>query len=346
MKRNITMQDIADHFGVSKVTVSKALNDKEGVSDELKEKIKQGAIDMGYRMNSIAKSLKENATYNIGVIMAERFTKIGKYEKPHESGSFYMDFYQVITKTLSDQKYSAILYILHENEEKNLELPGLYLDNKIDGFIVLGQIDHTYIEKIQETLLPVVYLDFYDESIETDSVTTDNFYGCYSVTNYLIRQNHKKIAYVGNVYTTSSIQDRFLGYYKSLLEHGLALREEYIVSDRDEKGEFIDFNYPKDMPSAFVCNCDQVAHNLIRDLNLKGFRVPEDVSVVGFDNSIYSTISSPQITTVEVNISAMAQASVELLLKKIQGLSYQSGRQAIRGTVIYRDSVQELIKEY
>jgi LacI family transcriptional regulator len=338
MKQNVTMQDIAEHFGVSKVTVSKALNDKEGVSDELKNKIVQAAEEMGYRMNTIAKSLKTNSTFNIGVIIPEQFTNTGNYHHNNENVSFYMDFYQVVSKALYEENYAAILHILSaEDEEENI-LPRLYRENKVDGFIVLGQVAHSYVEKLQETKLPIVYLDFYGEYLEMDSITSDNFAGCYMLTNYLIHNGHKDIAFVGNIFSTSSIQDRFLGCYKSLLEHKIKLPEDHILSDRDQKGRYIKLVYPEKMPTAFVCNCDQVANIVIRELQQKGYRIPEDISVVGFDNSLYSAMSTPTITTVEVDTAGMAHEAVRLLLRKLEDTDYRSGKIAIKGKLIIKES--------
>lgn len=343
MERNVTMQDIADRFGVSKVTVSKALNNKEGVGEELKAKIIEVAAEMGYRINSIAQSLKSNNSYNIGFVIAERYTNTGEFQQSAEKSTFYMDFYQLVSKVLDEEQYSSILYILSQKDEDHNVLPRIYLNNKIDGFIVLGQISHAYIELLQSTGLPIVFLDFYDEYIDMDSITTDNFAGSYLITNDLIRKGHKELAFVGNIYSTSSIQDRFLGFYKSLLEHKLTLRPEYIISDRDNTGKYIPLTYPKKMPSAFVCNCDQVANQVVRELQEKGFGVPSDISVVGFDNSIYSTLSNPKLSTVNVDMNSIAKAGVDLLLRKIDNPEYRAGKVAIKGTIVHRDSVKNLV---
>lgn len=161
-----------------------------------------------------------------------------------------------------------------------------------------------------------MFLDFYDEHADIDSVVTDNFYGAYELTNYLIAQGHRDIAYAGNIYSTSSIQDRFLGYYKSLLEHRLPLRNEWVLSDRDDEGAFVEMELPQPLPTAFVCNCDQVAHNLVHKLIALGYRVPEDCSVVGFDNDVYATLIVPQLTTVGVDIEQMARTAIDSMMKK------------------------------
>lgn len=333
MRRSVTMKDIAEKLDVSTVTVSKALNDKEGVSDELKERIKQMADEMGYRINSLAKSMKEGLSYNIGVIIAERYTG---YD------SFYLRFYQQMTTVLEGHNYYGILHVLSAEDENGLKQPKVYMDRKVDGLIILGQVNKPYIELLQNIDIPIVFLDFYDEHENIDTITTDNFYSSYELTNYVIANGHKKIAFIGNIYATSSIQDRMLGYFRSLLEHKLRLRLDYIVSDRDDEGHFIDLELPSDMPTAFVCNCDQVAYNLIKLLKQKGYNVPDDISVVGFDNDIYGTISEPQITTVEVNIFEMSKMAYQVIAKKIKNPDGVYGRVLIKGRIIYRESVKSI----
>ncbi|WP_226670380.1 substrate-binding domain-containing protein [Metabacillus litoralis] len=334
MKSNVTMKDIADKLGVSSVTVSKALNDKEGVSDELKNKIKYLADEMGYRYNAMAKSMKEGLSYNIGVIIPERYAGLAQ--------SFYLNVYQTITRHLEKSGYYGILHILNNEDEKNLTLPRIYYEKKVDAFIILGQTSKNYIEKIQNIGLPKVFLDFYDEHADIDSVITDNFYGAYEITNYLVQKGHCDIGYVGNLTSTSSIQDRFLGYYKSLLEHKLHLNYDYILNDRDENGVYIDIQLPEKLPTAFVCNCDQVAHNLVQKLTKLDYQVPEDISVVGFDNDVYATITEPGLTTVEVDIEEMAHNAVSFILEKVKDSNKSFGRVLVKGKIVYRNSVREI----
>ncbi|WP_226671421.1 substrate-binding domain-containing protein [Metabacillus litoralis] len=334
MSNNVTMRDIAARLGVSSVTISKALNDKDGVSDELKQKIKEVADEMGYRFNTLAKSMKEGQAYNIGVIIPERFTG--------EIQSFYLRFYQHIARVLDQHQYSGILHILSADDEDQLVLPRIYYDKKVDGLLILGQISNDYITLLNKVDIPVVYIDFYNEDAEADTVITDNFYGVYEMTNYLIKNGHKDIGFVGNIYSTSSIQDRFLGYYKSLLEHHIVLNQEYIINDRDKRGKYIDIELPEKLPTAFVCNCDQVAYNLIGKLNSLGYKVPEDCSVVGFDNDIYSQISEPKLTTVEVDIEEMSKTAVKLIISKLKSKQNKWEQVSVKGKIVFRDSVHKI----
>lgn len=334
MRQNVTMKDIADRLDVSIVTVSKALNNKEGVSEELREKIKKVADEMGYRYNIVAKSMKKGYSYNVGVIVSERFAD--------DLQSFYLKFYQNICKALEQYGYLGMLHILSYDEERNLKLPKMYNEMKVDGLIILGQVSKPYIELLKDIEIPTIFLDFYDEHDEFDSIISDNFYSSYEITNYLINQGHKDIAFVGNIYATSSIQDRFLGYYKSLLEHGMDLRKDYIINDRDEDGKFIELVLPDDMPTAFVCNCDRVAYNLINKLKESGYKIPDDCSVVGFDNDIFATLSDPKLTTVETNMEEMSKTAVKSIMRKIEDPDRGIGRVLVKGKIVYRDSVKEI----
>lgn len=329
MGKSITMKDVALQLGVSTVTVSKALSDKEGVSDGVRDIIKQKADEMGYRYNFMGKSMKEGRNYNIGVVIADQFM--------HDS-AFYSKMYQTIVKDLLKNDLFAILEVITEEVEKDCTLPLILQNNKVDGIIILGQMSRPYIEKIAVTDIPFVFLDFSDDHFQADTIVSDSFYGAYVLTNYLVSLGHKKIGYIGNRNATTSIMDRYIGYYKSLVQNKLQVKEEWVINDRDDRGKFCEIELPIDMPTAFVCNCDEIAYNFIIQLKKAGYRVPEEVSVVGYDNFIYATLSEPTITTVEVNIEAMSESAVSSIIKRVKQPSQDYDRKVISGRIVYRNS--------
>ncbi|SHK95906.1 transcriptional regulator, LacI family [Anaerocolumna jejuensis DSM 15929] len=333
--KNVTMKDIADKLNISTVTVSKALSDKDGVSEELKNRIKKVSEEMGYRYNVLAKSMKEGKSYNVGIVIADRFIR-------DDGDAFYLKMYQSVVKSLSKAGYYGIMEIINHEQEKNIILPSVIQNNKVDGVIILGQMSYEYVSSINNRGIPLVFLDFYDELLEVDSLVSDSFYGSYILTNHLIAQGHRNIGFVGNILSTSSILDRYLGYYKSLLSNGIPLREEWVIADRSEDGTYIEIEFPKEMPTAFVCNNDGVAYLLINKLKKNGYRVPEDISVVGFDNYIFATISNPKLTTVEVDITVMSDEAVKAIVGKINNANYRIGRVVINGKLIIRDSVKKI----
>jgi LacI family transcriptional regulator len=232
--------------------------------------------------------------------------------------------------------------IVSTKAEKDLTIPNVISDNKVDGVIVLGQMCPQYLAVIKRTSLPLVFLDFYDEQLDVDSVISDSFYGAYTLTNHVISLGHKEIGFVGNIFATSSILDRYLGYYKALITNKINVNDDWIVQDRGDDGDYIDFVLPQNMPTAFVCNCDSVAYLFIRKLKNLGYKVPEDVSVVGFDNYIFASLSSPRLTTVEVDLEMMAETAVNAIMRKIQGDRRCLGRKVISGNIVIRDSVKEI----
>ena len=337
MAKNVTMRDIAKKVGVSTVTVSKALTDKEGVGSELRAVIKATAEEMGYTYSGIGDGFRRGRSYNIGVIVEDHYVDNSTTIFP-----FYMKMYNSINKQMSQFHYSVIMEAVTSKMLSEHRMPDIVTERKVDGVIVLGQMKSDYLRVLRENKLPIVYLDFYDRTMEVPSVINDNVYGTYMLTNYLVSMGHKKIAYVGSIDATASILDRYLGYYRSLLTHQLRMPEDYIIPDRDEGGYFIDLKMPEDMPTAFVCNCDGTANLLMKVLTKKGYRIPQDISVVGFDNySAEFDYNLPKLTTIEVNIEEMTKNAVEMIIRLLKGEENLGGRKVISGKLIIRDSVAQ-----
>lgn len=324
------MSDIAKEMGLSTVSVSKALSGKEGVSQEVREQIKKKAEEMGYRYNSIAQNMKEGVSNNIGVLVPERF---------FADNSFYSDLYQKVVQESSKQNYSCILEILSREDEKQGKLPNMVTFNKVDGLIILGQLKSEYIEKLLDVGMPYIFMDFYDEHNTVDSVVSDSVHGSYLLTNYLIKMGHTKIGFVGDIHATSSILDRYVGYYKAMVQNRLDMKEEWLLCDRNEDGDYIRMCTSKEMPTAFVCNCDEAAYHLLTELKEYGYRVPEDISVVGFDDFIFARLCDPMLTTFKIDLELMSEVAVSAIVKKVHDNTYRIGRKVIGGEIVFRDSV-------
>lgn len=338
-KKSVTMSDIAKVMNVSTVTVSKALGDRDGVSVELRERIKQKATEMGYRVHAGPHGAKDGLTYNIGIIVAKHFIS--------DASSFYWIVYRNIVELLQNQNYYGMLEVVDNKSmtDPNAveEVPNTVLDHKVDGLIVLGQLSEDYINRLMQHNLPTVFLDFYGSREDVDSVLSDSFYGAYMLTSHLIENGHRRIGFLGSISSTSSIQDRYLGYYKALLENRIPLRQDWVIADRSNESDiFPEFTLPNDMPTAFVCNCDETAYKLVNQLKAAGYSIPDDISVVGYDNHIYSTICNPRLTTIDVNSRVMSTEAVDIILHKIRDGNYRRGRTLVTGKLVRRGSVKNL----
>lgn len=332
MSTKVTMQDIADALQISVVTVSNALSNKEGVGKELRYKIRETAMAMDYPLQPNSKSEKKNTKHTAGVIMAECFCS---------DNAFYSLLYEKLLLEFEKADYSCILEVIPYEDEMKGVLPKMVLEDKVDGIVVLGQVKRSYIDMLVIEDIPYIFLDFYDEHYSVDSIVSDSVCGSYLLTNYLIENGYKKIGFVGNLKATSSILDRYLGYYKALFQSGLKLRQDWIISDRDQAGNFIlPIALPKELPEAFVCNCDAIAFFLMEQLKEAGFRIPEDIAIVGYDDSAFAKMCSPQLTTFRINQEMMVEAAVDVFIKRIQYENYYGGRTVVGGRIVTRDSVK------
>ena len=331
------MDTIANILGVSKVTVSKAVNDKEGVSEALRQEIKAKALELGYQMNVFAKALKTKQTYNIGILIPERFIQ--------SDDTYYFKIYSKLVKGFSDINYNALMEILNSQAEENLDLPKMYVQNKIDGIIIMGQCQKEYLNLFTKADIPVIFFDFYDPDIKVDSIVVDNFQAGEDITNLLCKNGHTEIGFVGNIYATSSIKDRFLGYYSALIENNLKINYDYVISDRDSSGNlFKDYQIkmPKMLPTAFVCNNDQVAYFLIKRLDELDLHVPDDISIVTFDNTIYSNFSSVSLTSVDNNVDELVKICIKAMTKKITKPEKIYDKILVKPHIIERNSIKTL----
>ncbi|QUI22311.1 LacI family DNA-binding transcriptional regulator [Vallitalea pronyensis] len=331
-KKRVTMQDIADALGVSKVTVSKALNDKDGVGPELKEDILQTAEAFGYQLTK--KNIEDVKEPKNIVIFLDH-----KYFSEDTKAYFYVKMYHMIAKYLSEMGFIGTLSTVNPMDHGK-ELEKTLESQNTDGIIILGNLEEEFLMKVRQVNLPRVFVDYYDEWCNTDCVLSENIYSTYEITKHLLNYGHHAIGFVGSITVTQSISDRYLGYSRALMERKIGIRQDWIIEDRDFHNEAIDFHLPEAMPTAFVCNCDETAYRFIKTLNQKGYQVPDDVSIVSFDNDIYAEISEPKLTTVAVDIEGIARTTVKLIKRKVKQLpSYTKAVSMVNGKIIFRDSV-------
>lgn len=331
MEHKVSMQDIADYVGVSKVTVSKVLRGQIDIGEQTRSRILETAQSMGYVYKRRTSNPSDLSFSKITVITADHY--LGRND------SFYVKVFKLLSDHFDKLKVDTKLLIQDYQSETNLEIPEALRNQNTDGLIVMGQFSRAYLKEIQKLQIPMVFLDFYYDDFPVTSVCTDNFYGAYELTNHLIKRGHRKIGFVGKLNFTSSIQDRFLGYYKSLLEYTLPVDMKWILEDRTADGRWIEIPLPEEMPTAFVCNCDEVALSLMGQFKSRGIRVPEDVSVVGFDDTVHAVHAEPKLTTMHVNAEDLVDAAIRAMTKTIEHSSPENSRILIKAKMIKRQSV-------
>ncbi len=332
MKNGVKMSDIAEVLGISKVTVSNALAGRTGVSQELREKIKKTAIDMGYPF----KQTPGNKSYSIGVLVSGRYVEKGE--------SYYWEIYWELASLLKSKDATVVFEMIKVEDENQQNMPLSLRNGKCDAVIIIGNLLNSYLELIKnEFSIPMILLDYYNDKLMIDAVISNGYYGMYHMTEYLIQKGHFEIAYVGSIHASSSIMDRYHGYCKALQENRIPIRKEWILEDRNiETGDIVIQELPKQMPSAFVCNCDFIANELVKKLFENGYRIPDDISVVGYDNFSKNNYYNIKLTSYDVNIHCMAEKAVERIFRRLEGTAGEEDvLQMVSGKIIEKESVKE-----
>ncbi|PKK93728.1 MAG: transcriptional regulator [Tenericutes bacterium HGW-Tenericutes-6] len=324
MSKKTSMQDIANRLNISRMTVSKAFKNDADISSEMREKVRLMAQEMGYQY-------AKNDPLSLIVLVPEVFLA--------DTEDFYTTLFRRLNENANVKNISLFLKIISKKDEMEQNTNFSHVSK--DGIMMLGQFEKAYVIKVQSLGLPLICVDFYYDDLELDSIVSNNFNAGYIATRYLLNKGHKHIGYVGTIPSTTSIIDRYLGFTKALIEKGLDYQKSVIVEDRDHEGSMIDLVLPKKLPSAFLCNNDHIAYLLIKKLQQMGLSVPKDVSVIGFDDVMYSKISQPMITTMKVSRKYMAEQAITLMIRRMNNKKAKLINMSLECLMVERDSVSE-----
>ena len=328
--QKITLAKIAADMGVSKVAVYKALNNKKGVSEALRVKIKEYAQSLGYVCKTSGVDVKNK--------------------------KFLFFINQDFFLTPSEQFYSTISYFLSAECTRSnsfLQIAFLEKTNTVEkmkevintfvphGLFIAGQTKPDVLKYLSSCQLPIVYIDYYSPIYNLHYLYVDNYNVSYVLTKYLIDKGHKNIGFVGNVSATSSIADRFFGYRKALCEYGIEFNEGWHIDNNLEKNDDLSHVLPDDMPTAFICHCDAAAQKLYTALSLKGLKVPADVSVVSFDDTPLCDNLFPSLTSIGPKKDIFAKKAFNTMLDALTDKNKLSVA-PIKATLTERNSVKDM----
>lgn len=329
MGKRVTLQMIADRAGVSVVTVSNVLSGKKGAGEEVRNRVNAIAEEMGYNRE---KKQAGGQVYRIGVIIAERYVK--------EHPSYYMNLYRQVAQEASSRGCFTILDVVSEDRERLQEPFYAFENGEADGILVIGEMSSEYLKCLLVSgRIPTVCLDFYDVSLDMDFIITNSFRGMETVTEYLIQCGHQNLIFLGDPEASGSIMDRYMGFCKALLVNGLPESVPILDRERGRYGVEIQFDLPKQLPDAFVCNCERAAIVLAQKLRERGIRIPEDVSIAAFDRFQEKDEGGLEFVTYESDESAMAEISISTLLRRIKGDCRQKGIRTVEGFMAYGNTV-------
>lgn len=363
MAKKVTMQHIADCCGVSKFVVSKALSGKGGVSEATKQKVLLAASQLGYftQQKAPAKSARADAAAaapsgakrSVLVLMPNiRFQT--------KDSAYWGKILNGISETL-EQKGIGMIIVSEQSIDQLQHVLNL---SGIMGFIGVGEISSSLLLEVHRLGMPMVLVDHEDPLIPADTVFVNNCDSMMRLTKHLIALGHGRICFVGDIRFSRSFYDRWLGVRAALEERETALPAPHAALEERKAG----LPAPSDgilhleglsgfkpqilswlserqagarLPSAFVCGNDAIAIEMLQALDEQGIRVPDEVSVTGFDNVDDAVRTMPQLTTVHVPKETLGRRAVELLMERIHGKRSPAEKLLIGGELMLRDSAGE-----
>ena len=314
MKAKATLKQIAKELGVSVSTVSKALNDSPEISEQTKVKIKEYAKLKNYKPNVIGLNLKNRKTKTIGVII------------PNILNSFFAKVFSGIEKVADKKGYNVITCISNESLEKEIHTLEMLSNGTIDGFILsVSQEaqklqDYSHFSAIINDGTPIVMFDRIADEVECDKVVVDDFDSALNSTQHLINLGCKNIALISSVDNLSVGKLRADGYLKALADNNILVNEKIILrtdSEDDMKAK-IDAIFDNKIDAIFALDeNDSVA--ALRVSLKKGYKVPEDISIIGFaDGILASRRLSPSLTTVSQHGIEIGEVAAKQLIKRLE----------------------------
>ncbi len=325
--KKITMADVAKELNISKATVSRALNGKEDISDALKQKVIDKCNELGYQVNYTAKALSTNKHNTIGIVSTELLN--------YKDEVFYKEIYTNIVLLLEEKGYTSSLKVFRKDKPINEEVPNFLKNGMVDGIIILGEIDKDCIELYSSYGKPIVLVDFDLGNIKYDSVVTNNVSSISKVTKHFINEGFTDICFVGNDEITGAIADRYWAYDMEMRKANLQGCQIKDLKDSNDEPSFVLSELSADV---FICNNDYSAFRLIEFFNKNGIKVPQEKKVIGFDNTLYSSISRPQISTCDVKRGNISMTAISLLLARIEDPEKAVTNISLEATFIQKES--------
>ncbi|KKB75236.1 MULTISPECIES: catabolite control protein A [Bacillus] len=310
---NVTIYDVAREANVSMATVSRVVNGNPNVKPTTRKKVLEAIERLGYRPNAVARGLASKKTTTVGVII------------PDISSIFYAELARGIEDIATMYKYNIILSNSDQNMDKELHLLNTMLGKQVDGIVFMsGNVTDEHVEEFKRSPVPIVLAASVEEKGETASVAIDYEQALYDAAVMLIENGHKRLAFVsGPMQEPINKAKKLQGFKGALQDKGLEFKEEFVVEGDytyDSGMEALDALMKLDeKPTAVISATDEMALGIIHAAQDKGLSIPEDLEVVGFDNTRLSLMVRPQLTTVvqpTYDIGAVAMRLLTKLMNK------------------------------
>lgn len=348
--KKVTIQDIADALGVSRNTVSKAINNTGGLADATRERILQKAAEMGYKQFSYINALRNVRSDSTpaptpgyaGEI--DLFTSI--FFGQSHFASLMLDRFQHEVAQLG---YTLNFHRVTAENMRNKTLPLTFVRERASAIVCLEMFDWDYDEMVCGLGLPVLFVDgpvkADGRSLPADQLYMDNMTEMAAITQELLRRGKRRIGFLGDYLHCQSFFERYIAYRCNLMTAGITVNPRWILRSNEAPELAEQLGRLKDLPEVFLCANDFVAMDAIRALRRRGVSVPEDILIVGFDDSPESRLIHPPLTTVHIHTQIMAFTAVQLLMSRMKEPSLDFRVVHTQSDVIWRASTMDESEE-
>jgi len=332
----VTMHDVADRAGVSKTTVSHVLNGTRFVEPETEERVRQAMRELGYRPNLLARSLRRHESHMIGLMT------------PSIANPYWAELAGVVERAGYAKGYGVLLGHSDRSADHEREYVQLLLAKQIDGIVLAAAT--TPIAVLDEILaadMPIVVMNHIAEEQRVSAVLVDNHRGGYLAGAYLVRLGHRRVGCIMPPADSGEARHRVAGFRQAFADAGIDLLDTMFI-DGDfgyrsgEAGVQTLLGRHPDLTAVFAAN-DHMALGAIKGLHRARRRVPDDVSVIGFDNISYTTAITPELTTVAQPIAEIGQTVMQLLLRQIHDPTSAPEVVMLEPTLIERESCRTVM---
>lgn len=333
--KEVTIYDIALKLNISAASVSRGLKDDPSISKKTRKKIRETADALGYRTNQFARNLRSQKTMTIGVIV------------PRLNSNFMSSVIAGIEQVVNKEGYNLLISQSSELASKEALSAKTMFNSRVDGLLIslaYDTADLSHFESFFKKNVPVVFFDRVMEHAACTSIIIDNRKAAYEATKHLVAQGCKRIVHITAPLQQNLYKDRYNGYKQALLDSGLPFREEYVLVGNlsQEAGVATVENILKMKPrpdGIFVAN-DNCAVGCMLALKQKGFHIPDDFAVVGFNNDPVAQVIEPNLSTVNYPGYEMGEVAAQHLIHQLNGTSTSQNTSTIvlRSDLIERAS--------
>lgn len=339
--KKVTIQDIADELGVSRNTVSKAINNSDGLADATRERILQKAIEMGYKQFSYIKGQGEGALKQESLPKGEIALLIGDTIDAFHFASLMLD---KLKKELSQCGYTLITHRVERDNFLCRNLPVTFVPEQARAIICIEMFDRSYDEMICALGLPVLFVDGPHKrdgiDLPADQIYMDNTTAITRFVNDMLVRGKRRIGFIGDYEHCQSFYERYTAFRTAMLMADVPVEEQFCLKILNPEQLVNTLTSLQEFPDVFICANDFVADDAIYALRKLGKSVPEDVLFCGFDDSPNSRIMTPALTTVHIHTQIMAFSAMQLLISRIEQPNLDYRIVHTETELIYRDSTK------